>query len=277
MLTTLLPIDQGTASVAGIDVSRRPGDVRRQIGYVSQAGGADDLATGRESLRLQGALYGGARAAVAARVDELVGQLDLAGFADRRVRTCSGGQRRRLDVALGLVHRPKVLFLDEPTTGLDPQNRANLWSHIRALAAAGTTVVLTTHYLEEADALCDRVVIVDHGTIVAEGTPEGLKREAVGETLALTLRDPRRRAEALDLLRAGAGVLDGALDDEAVRLRVDDGSAVLPGALRLLQDNGIDVSSVNLARPSLDDVFLARTGRTLRDADGPVGTGRARR
>ncbi|MDA8033682.1 MAG: ATP-binding cassette domain-containing protein [Actinomycetota bacterium] len=269
MLTTLLPIDGGTATVAGVDVARQPATVRQRIGYVSQAGGADDLATGRENLRLQGALYGAARGQLEGRVAELVERLDLSPFADRRVRTYSGGQRRRLDVALGLVHRPQVLFLDEPTTGLDPQNRAHLWEHVRSLADDGTTVVLTTHYLEEADALCDQVVIVDHGQVVAEGTPEALKREVVGESLSLTVRDPGRLDDALGAVQAVDGVLDGTIDGAEVRLRVGDGSAVLPAVLGMLQARGVDVESVNLARPSLDDVFLARTGRSLRDAGGP--------
>jgi ABC-2 type transport system ATP-binding protein len=158
MLTTLLPIDEGEARVAGYDVTREPGRVRSRIGYVSQVGGADGPATGRENLMLQGRLYGGRKADVAGRVDQLLVLLDLADFAERKVRTYSGG---RLDVALGIVHNPEILFLDEPTAGLDPQNRANLWDHLRGLSAAGTTVLVTTHYLEEADVLCDRVMIID--------------------------------------------------------------------------------------------------------------------
>jgi ABC-2 type transport system ATP-binding protein len=171
MLTTLLPIDGGKATVAGIDVARHPKQVRSRIGYVSQLGGADDLATGRENLILQGRPYGGDLSSVTARAQALMEILDIAEFADRRVKTYSGGQRRRLDVALGIVHEPEVLFLDEPSTGLDPQNRANLWDHVRMLRDHGTTVFLTTHYLEEADALCDRLMIIDHGEIVIEGTP----------------------------------------------------------------------------------------------------------
>ena len=171
MLTTLLSIDEGQARVAGLDVAREPAKVRQEIGYVSQLGGADNLATGRENLMLQGQLYGRDRGDVAARVKELLDLLDLASFAERQVKTYSGGQRRRLDVALGIVHQPTVLFLDEPTTGLDPQNRANLWEHVRTLRDRGVTVFVTTHYLEEADALCDRVMIIDDGTIVAEGHP----------------------------------------------------------------------------------------------------------
>ncbi len=186
MLTTLLPIDEGSAEVAGLDVRRQPGRVRARIGYVSQLGGADELATGRENLTLQGRLYGGRRADVARRVGEVLQRFDLAGLADRRVRTYSGGQRRRLDVALGVVHEPEVLFLDEPSTGLDPQNRASLWDHIRGLRDRGTTVFLTTHYLDEADVLCDRIMIVDHGTVVAQGTPRALKQQVAGDAIVLT-------------------------------------------------------------------------------------------
>jgi ABC-2 type transport system ATP-binding protein len=170
MLTTLLPIDSGTASVAGSDVGRESKQVRQRIGYVSQAGGADDMSTAWENLILQGRLYGGDLDSMRQPAKELAAVLDLTGFAGRKVASYSGGQRRRLDVALGLVHQPEILFLDEPTTGLDPQNRANLWDHIRAIQERGSTVFLTTHYLEEADALCDRLTIMDHGSIGAEGT-----------------------------------------------------------------------------------------------------------
>ena len=172
---------------------REPRKVRARIGYVSQLGGADDLATGRENLILQGRLYGGDLDSVTERAELLMGILDLAEFADRRVKTYSGGQRRRLDVALGIVHEPAVLFLDEPSTGLDPQNRANLWDHIRGLREQGTTIFLTTHYLEEADALCDRLVIMDHGQIVIEGTPRELKRQIAGDVGGA---QPPRRPDA---------------------------------------------------------------------------------
>jgi ABC-2 type transport system ATP-binding protein len=195
MLTTLLPIDSGTAIVAGFDVGSQPHQVRSRIGYVSQLGGADELATGRENLILQGRLYGASRDQVEPRARALTELLDLAEFADRRVITYSGGQRRRLDIALGLVHEPAVLFLDEPTTGLDPQSRANLWDHIRALSQGGTTVFLTTHYLEEADALCDRLVIIDHGQIVAGGTPRELKQEVAGDAIVISLRNEAQDAE----------------------------------------------------------------------------------
>ena len=270
MLTTLLPVDGGTAVVAGFDVAARPDKVRERIGYVSQLGGADDLATGRENLVLQGRLYGDDLATVSARADELMDILDLAEFADRKVKTFSGGQRRRLDIALGIIHRPEVVFLDEPSTGLDPQNRAHLWDHVRALRDRGTTIFLTTHYLEEADALCDRLVIMDHGEIVIEGTPRDLKRQVAGESVVLSLRDEDGTGErAATLLRAQPYVRELAGEGEQVRLYVEDGGEALPHILRLLDAEKIGVRSVSLSEPTLDDVFLRQTGRSLRDA----GTG----
>jgi len=271
MLTTLLPIDSGAATVAGFDVGRDPKRVRTRIGYVSQLGGADDLATGRENLVLQGRLYGGEPAAVAARVDRLLELLDLASFADRRAKTYSGGQRRRLDVALGIVHDPEVLFLDEPTTGLDPQNRANLWEHVRGLRERGATVFLTTHYLEEADNLCDRVMIIDHGVIVAQGSPRDLKRDVIGDSVVLRVADADRSAErARDLLAGARFVSDVSVAaDGELRCYVDDGAAALPEILRLLDGAHVALRQISLSEPTLDDVFLAKTGRSLRDA-GPA-------
>jgi ABC-2 type transport system ATP-binding protein len=265
MLTTLLPIDGGQATVAGLDVRRQPGQVRWHIGYVSQLGGADELATGRENLILQGRLYGGSKAVVAGRVNHVLGLLDLSGFADRRVRTYSGGQRRRLDVALGIVHQPEVLFLDEPSTGLDPQNRANLWQHIRALREQGTTVFLTTHYLDEADALCDRIMIVDRGRVVAEGTPRELKQQVAGDAIVLVLRDGEAASQAAAALQEQPSVRDLSVAGATVRLYASDGAAALPGLLRLLDGAGLAVRSLGLSEPSLDDVFLRQTGRSLRD------------
>jgi len=265
MLTTLLPIDSGTANVAGCDVAREAKQVRQRIGYVSQAGGADDMSTGWENLILQGRLYGGDLASVRERAKELAAALDLTGFADRKVATYSGGQRRRLDVALGLIHQPEVLFLDEPTTGLDPQNRANLWDHIRAIQERGATVFLTTHYLEEADALCDRLTIMDHGSIVAEGTPRELKHEVVGDSVILGLVDNRLIERASALLRAEPFVREIGNEDGELRLYVEDGSAALPELLRLFDREQIALKSISLSEPTLDDVFLRYTGRSLRD------------
>ena len=267
MLTTLLPIAAGSADVAGFDVARHPKRVRERIGYVSQLGGADDLATGRENLVLQGRLYGSSLSEVNPRVDELAAVLDLAEFADRRVKTYSGGQRRRLDVALGIVHHPTVLFLDEPTTGLDPQNRANLWEHLSALRDLGTTIVLTTHYLEEADVLCDRIVIVDHGQIVAEGSPRELKRRVAGDAIVITMKDHDvASGRGLALLSDKAFVREISADGDQLRLYVEDGGAAMPELLRVLDSEQIGIKSMSLSEPTLDDVFLRQTGRSLRDA-----------
>jgi ABC-2 type transport system ATP-binding protein len=266
MLTTLLPIDGGNATVAGLDVARRPHQVRTRIGYVSQQGGADVLATGRENLILQGRLYGASKAQVAPRADALARLLDLADFADRRVSTYSGGQLRRLDIALGLVHEPAVLFLDEPTTGLDPQSRANLWDHIRALRDRGTTVFLTTHYLEEADVLCDRLTIMDHGQIVAEGTPRALKQQVAGDAILIGFRQEDHSAErASAVLRRQPYVRELTSHDGHVRLYVDDGGTALPLLIRLLDQANIGVRSISMSEATLDDVFLRKTGRSLRD------------
>jgi len=265
MLTTLLPIDAGTATLAGFDVTREPKQVRQRIGYVSQAGGADDMSTGWENLILQGRLYGGALDSVRSKAKELAAVLNLTEFADRKVMTYSGGQRRRLDLALGLIHEPEILFLDEPTTGLDPQNRANLWSHIRAIQERGTTVFLTTHYLEEADALCNRLTIMDYGSIVAEGTPRELKREVVGDSVMLGLFNDDLVERASRLLRTEPFIRTIDVEGSGLRLSVEDGSAALPELLRLLDRDRIALKSISLSEPTLDDVFLQYTGRSLRD------------
>ncbi len=266
MLTTLLPIDGGSATVAGFDVARHPKEVRARIGYVSQLGGADDLATGRENLVLQGRLYGGDPESVSQRTETLMDVLDLSEFADRRVKTYSGGQRRRLDVALGIVHQPEVLFLDEPSTGLDPQNRANLWDHVRALRDRGTTIFLTTHYLEEADALCDRLMIMDHGEIVVEGTPRDLKRQVAGESVIIVCRDDGVGERTAVVLGSQSYVREITRDGDELRLYVDEGSTALPQILRVLDGEQIGIKSMSLSEPTLDDVFLRQTGRSLRDA-----------
>lgn len=266
MLTTLIPIDGGEATVGGFDVARQPKQVRQRIGYVSQLGGADDNATGWENLILQGRLYGGDLEGVRRRAKELAAVLDLADFADRKVTTYSGGQRRRLDVALGLVHQPEVLFLDEPTTGLDPQNRANLWDHIRAVRERGTTVFLTTHYLEEADVLCDRLMIMDHGTIVAEGTSRELKRNVGGDSVVIGLKERSLAERTAQLVSQEPYVREVTADDAGLRLYVEDGAEALPWLLRLLDSEKIDLRSISLSEPTLDDVFFHQTGRSLRDA-----------
>jgi ABC-2 type transport system ATP-binding protein len=277
MLTTLLEPTAGSATVAGADLLRNPLEVRRRIGYVPQAigqtmGGTDPACLVEEELLDQAALYRIGRAEGAARAAQLTMQLDLAGLDKRLVKTLSGGQRRRLEIALGLVHEPPLVFLDEPTTGLDPQSRSNLWDHIRRLRSdLGTTVFLTTHYLEEADALCDRVFIIDHGVIVAEGTPDELKRRVSGDVVTLHVNGAREGAR--DLLERQPIVRDITVsDDGALRLNVFDGAEALPVLLRVLDDAGITMRAINLSRPTLDDVFLTMTGRSLRD-DSPSAAG----
>ena len=268
ILTTLLPADAGEAFVAGADVRRRPQQVRRRIGYVGQLGGADASATGRENLLLQGRLYGMSAAQTARRTDELIEAFDLGAFADRTVRSYSGGQRRRLEVALGIMHRPPVLFLDEPTTGLDPQNRANLWDQLRELRGTGTTIFLTTHYLDEADQLSDRLAIIDHGTIVAEGTADELKSEIAGDVITLGADGLAERV--LEHVRLQPYVREASIDGDVVRLYVDRGDAAVPQLLRTLDAAGLNPQAITLARPSLDDVFLRQTGRSLREEARPA-------
>jgi ABC-2 type transport system ATP-binding protein len=269
MLATLLPLGGGEATVAGHDVRRASREVRRCIGYVSQLGGADRLTTPREDLRLQGELYGMSDAEARQRTAELIETLEMADFADRRVSTLSGGQKRRLNVALGIVHRPDVLFLDEPTVGLDPQNRINLWTQIRRLRDTGTTVFLTTHYLEEADVLSDRLAIMDHGRIVADGTAARLKEEISGDCIVLSF--PEEGVDigaAVDLFRRQPYVREVVTEADHVRLYVREGPVVLPELFRLLDQRHITVRTATLSEPTLDDVFLRQTGRSLRDA-GP--------
>jgi ABC-2 type transport system ATP-binding protein len=274
ILTTLVEADSGTARIAGVDVLRNPGEVRRNIGYVGQAGGSDRPATGRENLILQGRLYDMSPADARARAEELIAALDLTEFADRIAYTYSGGQLRRLDVALGIMHRPKVLFLDEPTTGLDPQNRANLWVQIEKLRGMGVTVFLTTHYLEEADVLSDRLAIMDHGRIVAEGTPVELKKQVGGDTISVGLKDISKGEAIGGVLRQRPYVRDFCTDADGVRVVVEDGSKVMPDVLRTFDTEGIEISGITLAVPTLDDVFLNKTGRTLRDTEAAEGGAR---
>lgn len=266
MLATLLPIDSGEAIVAGFDVKKQPHEVRRRVGYVSQAGGGDRLATGREDLILQGQLYGMSTVDANHRADELIDALDLGEFAGRRVDTYSGGQRRRLDVGLGIMHKPDVLFLDEPTTGLDPQNRANLWELIRRLSGSGTSIFLTTHYLDEADVLSNRLAIMDHGLIVAEGTSRELKQEIAADSVVVSLKNGEVCGEVAELLGQEPYVSEITSEADHMRLYVDDGVAALPKLLLLLDGKGIAVRTITLSEPTLDDVFLRHTGRSLRDA-----------
>jgi ABC-2 type transport system ATP-binding protein len=267
MLATLLPPTSGEATVAGADLRRQPGAVRERIGYVPQGGSTDPQETGRRELVIQGRLYGMSRSDAQRRAAEVLAALDLEPAADRRTGTYSGGMRRRLDIGLGVVHRPRVLFLDEPTTGLDPQARARMWDEIRRLRDDGTTVFLTTHYLEEADALADRLAIIDQGRIVAEGTADELKRQIAGDVVTLGIDGPlaESASRVLAAVRTQPFVREAATDDGVVRLYVDRGETAIPQVLRLLDAAGLAPSTITLSRPSLDDVFLRQTGRSLRE------------
>ena len=263
MLATLLSPTGGDATIAGADLRREPQQVRQRIGYVPQGGSTDPAETGRGELVLQGRLYGLDRTAAERRAREVLATLDLEAADDRYTGTYSGGMRRRLDVGLGIVHRPAVLFLDEPTTGLDPQARARMWDEIGKLRDLGTTVFLTTHYLEEADALADRLAIIDHGLIVAEGTADELKRQVAGDVVTLGIDGDQ--AEVLETVRRQAFVREASSEDELIRLYVDQGDTAVPHLLRVLDAAGLRARSISLARPSLDDVFLRQTGRSLRE------------
>jgi ABC-2 type transport system ATP-binding protein len=267
VLTTLTKPDSGRAAVAGRDVEREAGAVRRTIGYVPQQSGVDRDATGRENLTLQGHVQGLGGAELRRRVDELLAVLGLVDAADRIVRTYSGGMKRRLDVGLGLVHRPRVLFLDEPTTGLDPEARAAMWGELGRLAKRESlTVLLTTHYLEEADKLADRLAIVSRGRIVAEGTPEELKRGLRGDSVTVELLDGQG-GDAEAAVRVLAAVHEASVDGGLLRARVENGGTAVPVILSALEARGIGVASVTVARPSLDDVYLHHTGRDFRTED----------
>ncbi|WP_298585206.1 ABC transporter ATP-binding protein [uncultured Kocuria sp.] len=273
MLTTLLRPTGGTATVCGFDVARQPAEVRARIGYIGQKNGAGQYQRVRDELLSQGALYGLGRAETRRRVDELVEALGLGDLVRRPTMKLSGGQRRRVDIALGLIPGPQLLFLDEPTTGLDPQSRANLWEHILELRRRyGTTLFLTTHYLDEADQFAERVMVVDRGRIIADDTASRLKTDLAGDRIVLALdTDPASAVAAVRRAAAAAGA--GGAEPEAapagedahVVVAVDHGERVLPALLRELERDGHTVRTAELDRPTLDDVFLRLTGRSLRE------------
>ena len=277
VLATLTQADSGRAVVAGEDVHAHPNRVRRLIGYVAQDSGVDREATGRENLLLQGRIHGMSGAPLRARVDELLELVGLTEAADRVASGYSGGMKRRLDIAMGLVHGPRVLFLDEPTTGLDPEARAAMWVEVERLAQQESlTILLTTHYLEEADRLAQRVAIVSQGRIVVDGTPDELKRRLQGESVTVELQETNGRM--MDAERVVAGISDAVhVEGNTVRARVPNGAQAIPVILGALDDAGIDVTAVTTARPSLDDVYLHYTGREFarEDAAGS-GAGDAR-
>jgi len=263
MLATLLSPDAGEAMVAGVDLLADPSEVRRRIGYVAQGGATWEDATAREELILQARMYGISKSEAVTRAAAALEAFQLTEYADRKCKTYSGGQRRRVDIALGVVHNPQVVFLDEPTSGLDPQSRAHMWEEVRRLRAEGLTVFLTTHYLDEADALCDRIAIIDFGEIVAEGTPDALKREISGDVVMVGLNGSTPQAETL--LRPQSYVHKLEVESDGLRLYVDSGATAIPQIMRELEGSGIALETIELHRPSLDDVFLTKTGRSLRE------------
>jgi ABC-2 type transport system ATP-binding protein len=268
MLTTLLEPTSGTATVAGCDLVSDPVGVRRRIGYVSQSGSTYPDARAGEEVVDHARLYGMSTAEATERGKKLFADFDLEGLWERQPKTLSGGQRRRLDIVVGLIHIPELVFLDEPTTGLDPQARANLWQHISGLREErGTTVFLTTHYLDEADALCDRILVIDHGAIVAEGTPDALKSQVGGDVLTVTVAEPGQVGDVARLVERLPGAEAPQVLDDRVVGRVRHGGTALVELVRGLDRDGIAVSGVESRRPSLDDVFLQLTGRSLRDAE----------
>ncbi len=267
ILSTLSRADSGVAHVGGVDVARDPGRVRRTIGLVSQRPSSDPMATGRENLVLAARIHGLGRQESADRAATLLDRFDLTGAADRRVKTYSGGMARKLDVAIGLVHRPQVLFLDEPTTGLDPEARAEMWAEVGRLAGDdGMTVLLTTHYLDEADQLAHRLAIIDHGRVVVEGTPEELKSELRGDTIHVELESETLAAQAVSVLNRFPDLREVGAEGSSVRARTDRGAVAIPMVFAALGEAGVTAVSATVARPSLDDVYLRHAGRAYEGA-----------
>ncbi len=273
MLATLLRPDGGDATIAGADLRRDPGQVRRRIGFVAQSSGTYDHSTGRRDLVLEARMYGVPKSAAQTLAEAAIAAFQLEDFVDRQIKTYSGGQRRRLDVALGVIHSPQVIFLDEPTAGLDPPSRARMWQEVRRLRDEGMTIFLTTHYLDEADTLCDRISIIDAGLIVAEGTPSDLKREISGDVVVVDLAaadtagapEPAMVLEASKVLAEQPYAESCETIEHTVRLYVDSAATAIPQIMRALSGKGIEPGAIETRRPSLDDVFLAKTGRTLED------------
>ncbi|MEP6842340.1 MAG: ATP-binding cassette domain-containing protein [Pseudolysinimonas sp.] len=276
ILSTLSRAESGTAEVAGIDVARHPEKVRRVIGFVAQKAVADPMDTGRENLVLAGRLQGMSGRDARARATDLLSRFSLADAADRLVKTYSGGMARKLDVAIGLMNRPQVLFLDEPTTGLDPEARADMWSELEAMAKVERmTVLLTTHYLEEADRLASRLAIVDHGRVVVTGSPEQLKDGLNGDAVIVELVSGEDAAEGLRLLERLPGLDEVLVDGRVLRSRAASGAGTLPQVLAALDDARLAVASATVARPSLDDVYLRHTGRSYSAATSEATTSQA--
>lgn len=268
ILNTLSRPDSGIARVAGLDVVAQPDAVRHAVGCVAQKSGVDVNATGRENLTLQAQFYGLTGPRLKQRVSDLLERFSLTAAADRDARGYSGGMKRKLDIAMGLVHTPRVLFLDEPTTGLDPEARADLWKEIGRLSREdGITVLLTTHYLEEADQLAGQIAIVDRGRVVAEGTPDGLKGELSGDAIHVDLIEAADAARVAAALAQVHTIREVAVEGQLVRARADNGATALPAMFTALEAAGAHIQSVRVTRPSLDDVYLRHTGRTFTEAD----------
>lgn len=265
MLSTLLCPTGGEARVVGFDLGKEQNEIRKNIGYVSQAGGTDSGATGYENLILQAQLYGLDDATAKKQAEELVNRFQMDSFADRPAATYSGGQKRRLDVALGMTHRPQLLLLDEPTTGLDPQSRAYMWAEIQKLKDDGVTIFLTTHYMEEADKLCDTIAIIDDGKIIIEGTPAELKNSIGADVIVFGFLDEKTARQAESLLLEKFQPEKISTEGNDVRLHIKNGDRAMPEVLRLLDANNLIAQNIILSKPSLDDVFLKYTGRSLRE------------
>ncbi|MFV0634998.1 ATP-binding cassette domain-containing protein [Demequina sp.] len=273
MLTTLIPPTSGGAHVVGYDIATQAHAVRARIGYVGQGTSGSFAQRVRDELLSQGAFYGVGKRESRERADSLIESLDLATFGDRTVQQLSGGQKRRLDIALGLMHAPPLLFLDEPSTGLDPQSRANLWQHILSLREQhGTTVFLTTHYLEEADRYAERVMVMDGGRVIADDTAAGLKATLAGDAITLGFATPADALAAIPVVDRLAARAVTQLDSLTLAANVEDGERLLPRLIRSLDAEGLEVVRATGVPPTLDDVFLALTGRSLRDAGGEATT-----
>jgi ABC-2 type transport system ATP-binding protein len=271
ILTTIIRPDGGTAEVLGLDVTRHPQAVRERIGLAGQYAAVDENLTGRENLRLVGRLTHLPRRYVVPRADELLERFGLTGAANRPAKTYSGGMRRRLDLAAALVHRPQVLFLDEPTTGLDPASRSDLWEVIEELVTDGATVLLTTQYLEEADRLADRIAVIDQGRVIAEGTPAQLKAGLGATVVDVLLADAAAAARATNLLDAQLGVRPS-VDGRALELAVEDGPRAVVDVLRVLDAADLEPTGLGVREPSLDDVFLSLTGHRAELDDDQTAT-----
>jgi len=266
MLTTLMTPSNGSATIVGYDLFKNAKQIRQNIGYVSQKGGCYELATGYENLMLQGRLYGLSKAVANENAQKLIKAFDMQDYAQRKVITYSGGQRRHVDLAMGVMHSPKLLFLDEPTTGLDPMSRANFWNEIKSLRERGITVFLTTHYLDEADSLCDNICIMDYGKIVAQGTALELKRQISGDVIEIGM-DSIYFEKAKELLQPRTDINEILTLDNTLKLYIEVGEKALPEILPLFVEAKIPITTIEMSRPTLDEVFLKKTGHSLKEKD----------